>query len=206
MLENMQELFGKHGPEEALRGVFGVFRLNPSEQAQVQSWLYGIMREMRERQYGYETMVRCITAELLAFIIRKTSQENSAERVSAAKNTRMLEIADYLAAHSDQKLSLDEIAERFFISKFHLCRTFKEATGFTLAEYINTSRVMKARELLLTTNDSITDIAEATGFESSTHFGKVFKQYMGSPPLAYRKTFKGEFGVGARNTEREEKL
>ncbi len=195
MLSSIQDLFGKHGPEEFLRGVYGVLRLRQAEQIQVQSWVHSLMREMQERQYGYEAMIRCITAEFLAFIIRRMSQEASTERVTAAKNTRMLEIADYLAAHSNQKLSLDEIAERFYISKYHLCRTFKEAMGFTLVEYINTSRVMRARELLLTTNSSITEIAEETGFESSTHFGKVFKQYMGTPPLSYRKTFKGEFGV-----------
>ena len=168
----------------------------------MRSWIYGIMREMKERQYGYEAMVRCIMAQLLAFIIRRMSQEASAERVTA-KNTRMLEIADYLAAHSNQKLSLDKIAERFYISKYHLCRTFKQATGFTLAEYINTSRGMRARELLLTTRSSITEIAEETGFESGTHFGKVFKQYMGTPPLAYRKTFQGELGVGEREKKGE---
>ena len=202
MLASMRELFGRSGPEEALRGVFGVLRLGQEEQSQVRSWIYGIMREMKERQYGYEAMVRCIMAQLLAFIIRRMSQEASAERVTA-KNTRMLEIADYLAAHSNQKLSLDKIAERFYISKYHLCRTFKQATGFTLAEYINTSRVMRARELLLTTRCSITEIAEETGFESGTHFGKVFKQYMGTPPLAYRKTFQGELGVGEREKKGE---
>ncbi|MCI9457215.1 MAG: helix-turn-helix domain-containing protein [Oscillospiraceae bacterium] len=202
MLASMRELFGRSGPEEALRGVFGVLRLGQEEQSQVRSWIYGIMREMKERQYGYEAMVRCIMAQLLAFIIRRMSQEASAERVTA-KNTRMLEIADYLAAHSNQKLSLDKIAERFYISKYHLCRTFKQATGFTLAEYINTSRVMRARELLLTTRSSITEIAEETGFESGTHFGKVFKQYMGTPPLAYRKTFQGELGVGEREKKGE---
>ncbi len=202
MLASMRELFGRSGPEEALRGVFGVLRLGQEEQSQVRSWIYGIMREMKERQYGYEAMVRCIMAQLLAFIIRRMSQEASAERVTA-KNTRMLEIADYLAAHSNQKLSLDKIAERFYISKYHLCRTFKQATGFTLAEYINTSRVMRARELLLTTRSSITEIAEETAFESGTHFGKVFKQYMGTPPLAYRKTFQGELGVGEREKKGE---
>ena len=202
MLASMRELFGRSGPEEALRGVFGVLRLGQEEQSQVRSWIYGIMREMKERQYGYEAMVRCILAQLLAFIIRRMSQEASAERVTA-KNTRMLEIADYLAAHSNQKLSLDKIAERFYISKYHLCRTFKQATGFTLAEYINTSRVMRARELLLTTRSSITEIAKETGFESGTHFGKVFKQYMGTPPLAYRKTFQGELGVGEREKKGE---
>jgi len=202
MLASMRELFGRSGPEEALRGVFGVLRLGHAEQSQGRSWIYGIMREMKERQYGYEAMVRCIMAQLLAFIIRRMSQEASAERVTA-KNTRMLEIADYLAAHSNQKLSLDKIAERFYISKYHLCRTFKQATGFTLAEYINTSRVMRARELLLTTRSSITEIAEETVFESGTHFGKVFKQYMGTPPLAYRKTFQGELGVGEREKKGE---
>ena len=202
MLASMRELFGRSGPEEALRGVFGVLRLGQEEQSQVRSWIYGIMRERKERQYGYEAMVRCIMAQLLAFIIRRMSQEASAERVTA-KNTRMLEIADYLAAHSNQKLSLDKIAERFYISKYHLCRTFKQATGFTLAEYINTSRVMRARELLLTTRSSITEIAEETVFESGTHFGKVFKQYMGTPPLAYRKTFQGELGVGEREKKGE---
>jgi len=188
MLQAVNEMFGDPSPERMLTNVAGILHLDAANQVWVQSLLRNLMLEMSHQRYGRETMIHSMLAQLLTFIVRHSVEEPSESwESSEPKNAKMLEISNYLAAHSAEKMSLDEISERFSISKFHLCRTFKEMTGFTISEYINASRVMHARELLMTTNLSIAEIAKKVGFESSTHFGKVFKQQIGRSPLHYRK-------------------
>jgi len=78
----------------------------------------------------------------------------------------------------------------FYLSKYHLCRTFKKYTGYTVNEYININRVMQAKKLLTDTEISVSDIAEQTGYQSLTNFGKVFKKYMGKRHSEFRKAYR----------------
>ena len=85
------------------------------------------------------------------------------------------EIADYLSQNCEQQLSLEEIAQRFYLSKYYVCRLFKEVTGYSINEYINIHRVQKAQWYLTETDLSISEIAGRIGLESMTHFEKYLK-------------------------------
>ena len=87
-----------------------------------------------------------------------------------------------------QNISLDELASRFFLSKYYICRVFKEITGYTVSEYINIHRVQNAKRYLEETDYSVAEISDLVGYGSMTHFEKTFKTYMTIPPLKYRKT------------------
>lgn len=102
----------------------------------------------------------------------------------------MYSVIAYLHAHYDESLSLDQLAEHFYISSTYLCRIFKQTTGFTLVEYLQDVRVQQARAYLRETNWKVTSIAEKTGFDSIAHFGRVFKHLTGHTPLQYRKNTK----------------
>ena len=69
-----------------------------------------------------------------------------------------------------------------------MCRIFKEYTGFTITEYVNTLRIKKATQILETSNLSISDVAAELGFESASYFKRIFKKIMNVTPLKYRKT------------------
>lgn len=188
MLSTINRMFGAEPPEKMLTDVAGILHLPTDDREYVVNLLQTLAQEMQLKKYGHETIVRCVLAELLAFIVRRTVQEPSEHwESSETKNAKILEISNYLVAHSSEKIVLDELAQRFSISKFHLCRTFREVTGFTISEYVNASRVMRARELMMTTDLSIAEVAKEVGFESNTHFGKVFKQQMGKTPMYFRK-------------------
>ena len=100
----------------------------------------------------------------------------------------MYDIADYLSQNCEQNLSLDEIAEQFYLSKYYMCRLFKEVTGYSISEYINIHRIQKARHYLENTDLSISEITGLIGYGSMTHFEKNFKTYMNVSPLKYRKS------------------
>lgn len=84
-------------------------------------------------------------------------------------------------------LSLDELAGRHGVSKFHLSKEFKKYTGTTVNEYIIANRLSYAKELLKYSNDSVNEVAYKIGMNHVSHFINLFKNRENTTPLAYRK-------------------
>ena len=76
------------------------------------------------------------------------------------------------------------------VSPDYFTKMFKESIGKTPIDYINGMRVNAAMELLCNTEMSMTEIADTIGFCNPNYFHKIFKQYMETSPLAYRKSTK----------------
>ena len=95
-------------------------------------------------------------------------------------------ITEYITENYSAEITLDELAERFSVSKSHLSRQFKATTGFGLNEYITIVRIKNAERLVLTTDLSMTEIATKCGFNDSNYFSSVFKKLKGVPPLKFR--------------------
>ena len=86
-------------------------------------------------------------------------------------------------------LTLSSVAERFYISPSYLSTFFKENTGDTFLNYLTHYRIDKAKELLRTTNISVTDIAAQVGYASSNNFARIFKKIEQITPSQYRDNF-----------------
>lgn len=82
---------------------------------------------------------------------------------------------------------LDELAERFGLSKSHLCRTFKEHTGVTVTQYINALRMQYAYQLIIETKTPIKEVYRLCGYSNSQYFNRVFKKLRGCTPSAARR-------------------
>lgn len=98
-------------------------------------------------------------------------------------------IIQYIRKNYQEKLTLAKIAQQFYISPYYLSRMFKQVTGLTLTEYLNNTRIKAAQQLLLTTGLPISAISEQVGFESHTHFCRVFKQISSVSPMQYKKSY-----------------
>jgi AraC-like DNA-binding protein len=99
-------------------------------------------------------------------------------------------ITSYIHTNYQNPLSLDILAEQFFLSPFYLSRQFKKVTGFTMINYIQMTRIRNAQQFLLYTEMKVKDISEQSGFTSFSQFNRVFKKFCHSSPLAYRKKAK----------------
>lgn len=93
----------------------------------------------------------------------------------------------YVEAHSAEKFSLQAVASALYVNGSYLLRTFKKHTGMTPLSYHHFVRCAKAKELLTQTNRSISEIGEAAGFVSSSHFSHIFKKTEGCTPSEYRR-------------------
>jgi AraC-like DNA-binding protein/ligand-binding sensor protein len=93
---------------------------------------------------------------------------------------------EYIVENQTEDLSLGQVAKAVNTSTFHFCKMFKKATGLNFTEYVSRVRVEKARNLLLNPNLRISEIAYEVGFQSLTHFNRVFKKITGQSPSDYR--------------------
>ncbi|QHT45415.1 AraC family transcriptional regulator [Bacillus sp. SB49] len=85
-----------------------------------------------------------------------------------------------------EQLTLEKLAKEALVTPEHFSRTFKKTTGFTLPQYINLKRLIKAKELLKTTDYSISYIADICGFKSLSYFHTLFRKGIGTTPRKYR--------------------
>jgi len=116
----------------------------------------------------------------LGFISRPTESDT--------KTTHsVMEAINYISKNFKEKISPKDIADHVYFSVDYLGKVFKRATGKTLMEYISFVRIEEAKNLLLTTSMSISDVGAEVGFSSSSYFIRCFKKYCYVTPHIYKK-------------------
>jgi AraC-like DNA-binding protein len=98
----------------------------------------------------------------------------------------------YIRNNFNQSITLDILANELSISKFYLQKLFKRYTGRSPNVYQSELRILHAKELLRTTNRTVVDIAQECGIENAGYFIRLFANYEGKTPAAYRKCWNSE--------------
>ena len=125
--------------------------------------------------------------ELLYHIyISRNKNVYEVESVANPIVNKVYSITSFIHDHYSEELSLDYIADKFFISTYYLSHQFKKITGFNLINYIQMTRVKNAQQLLLYTDLKITVIAEQCGFTSFSQFNRVFNKFCKCSPSQFR--------------------
>jgi AraC-like DNA-binding protein len=93
---------------------------------------------------------------------------------------------EYIYEHHTEELSLARAAKAVNMSTFYFCKMFKKVTDINFTDYLSRVRIEKAKNLLLNPNLRVSEIAFEVGFQSLTHFNRVFKKLLGQSPTEYR--------------------
>jgi len=109
-----------------------------------------------------------------------TVQQNNQEPAAITKAKECIQ------ANHTEELSLAKVAAAVFMSPYYFCKMFHKATGMHFTEFVSRTRIEKARNLLLNPRLRISEIAYEVGFQSLTHFNRIFKQIMRQSPTEYR--------------------
>lgn len=126
-----------------------------------------------------ETFINITLSSLLLELSRCKSEIIFDDRIN--------KIIEYINKNYATIDTIESIAENFYISKYHLCRLFKNTMKMTIVDYLNSIKIKNACYYLKTTNKTITEIALLTGFNSSAYFTIVFKKTTGKSPSEYRR-------------------
>lgn len=163
-----------------------VYRVGPHIRTVLEQGLediYTAFEGARQQDTATEAYLASSLAHLLLLLTRTPNHYVQAD----FSDKRIADIVRYINEQYSTIESIDQIAERFYISKYHLCRIFNKNLGVSLISYLNTIKIRGAIELMQSTHLNITDIATRCGFNSSSYFCKVFTDEIGLSPTAYRK-------------------
>jgi YesN/AraC family two-component response regulator len=152
----------------------------PMSRERLQS-VYLATKVLTSRQYDAMVKLLSIFAEHISVVSNRivVHQENSESPV-------IRRAKEFIVENQADNLSLSQVAKAVNTSTFHFCKMFKKSTGLNFTEYVSRVRVEKARNLLLNPNLRISEIAYEVGFQSLTHFNRVFKKITGHSPTDYR--------------------
>lgn len=105
----------------------------------------------------------------------------------ATYNQQISSLIEYINVNFADIHSIEQIANHFYISKYHLCRVFKNAMNITVIDYLNNIRIKNACDYLINTDKGVLEISQLCGFNSSEYFSNVFKKFTTLSPSEYRK-------------------
>ena len=116
-----------------------------------------------------------------------TSAVNNIDNIDSAvlKDPRLTEILNFIQEHY-LTVTLDDLSEKFSLSKPYLSKYIKEKSGMTFGDSVKKIRMKKARTLLKNRNMTVESISEAVGYQNVEHFIRLFKKAYGITPIQYR--------------------
>jgi len=113
------------------------------------------------------------------------------QSMNTAKGGQVSKLIDnvksYIEEKYAEKLSIQELADRAWISRSHMSNLFKQQTGYTVNQYIVETRMRKARDLLLGTSMRSYEVARHVGYDDIIYFSQLFKKHYGLSPMEYKK-------------------
>jgi len=165
----------------------GIIHLGRAEQNYIFGLLEQIRREQEEQRFGFERIKKMLLETVLIQI--KRVQMDQFEHMERNFNWQT-EMVDTILNQIENDLSADydfnAIAQKQGISISYFRILFKNNTGLSPLEYLNRVRVLRALELLQTTQSSIAEIAEQVGIHDPNYFARIFKKLIGYPPSYFK--------------------
>jgi AraC-like DNA-binding protein len=147
-----------------------------------------IFQKILDQYIKNEPSSTLLISSLILEIIYAAYQEARQFYLPSSAYSRVIKKAiGFIESKSTEKISLEQIALHIGMSASHFQKVFKETMNVSPHDYLTNHRLTKAKEWLLMTDDSMTDIAYRSGFETNAYFSYVFKQKMGVSPSMYRK-------------------
>lgn len=145
-----------------------------------------ILIEQKDEDIISQYLCKCYCEEIIIFLMR-CNEKKEEEKPHLESDIDMEKAAQFISNHFDSQITLDMIAKKYCMSTSYFSKRFKSVTGFGFKEYLNTVRIRHACDLLLTTNQNITEISYQCGFTDSNYFGDAFRKAMNMSPRDYRK-------------------
>ncbi len=165
------------------RGGSPVFHVDAVEN--ISSTLTEIYNLASSSDYIKDMRINEKLSVLLTFIMEQSWHPES--RSIGRKKLELAEIRAYLDEHYTDKLSLEDLTEKFYINKCYLTRIFKETYGTTVNGYLIEKRITKAKRLLRFTDLTVEEIGVAVGMADPNYFSRMFRKIEGISPREYRK-------------------
>lgn len=173
--------------QKANQRSFNLIRLDSALQERMRTILSEFEESCRQKEFGSTLLSQALFVQFMVYVNRIFLDKLYIKDKTALKYDSQIEsLLRYINSNLSENLSVEAVAERFYVSKYHLMRKFKEETGYTLHSYIVHKRLMHA-SLLISQGMPVMKAAEQSGFRDYTTFSRAYKKLYRSSPAQHRQ-------------------
>jgi AraC-like DNA-binding protein len=163
-----------------------IFKEQPQAGKKVLEAVKSIFQEVSDKQEGYEMAVSLLIKSIILTLLR-----NDTEKLIRLKDQgevmRLKPVLDYVELHLGGKIQVEDVCRIANVSYYYFVKYFKKVMGMSFLEYVNYKKIKKAERILLTSDASVTQVADSIGMPNMAHFYKVFKKHNQCSPSEFRK-------------------
>lgn len=185
------------GLDPSRPGYGNQLRLRPEDRSRIQSLMASLHRESQSTGYGSDLLCRSLLTQLLVQINRLVSQQGTHADEDTHTSRAVAQVVSYVNLHYAEELSLDGLAERFYVSKYHLSHEFQRQVGTSVYRYVQKKRLLIARQLMAQ-GKKPSEVYSLCGFGDYAGFYRAFK--------AEYKTTPREYASSVRHQQETEKV
>lgn len=124
-----------------------------------------------------------IFSQLIRLLVTPEPQN---QQFAVAGDERVSRVLHYLHTRYAEPITIDDLTVDVHVSKYYLCRLFRNCTGMSIIQYLNEQRLAASRRMLVQTRRSITEVAQDCGFGNASHFCAMFREHEGTTPRRFR--------------------
>ena len=165
--------------------------LDHFESAEISGCLRNILREMEQKNTGYEDVCQAYMEILIIRLMRSIALAVPSESQVISVNRQCAAVRRYIDLHFKEALTLEQLAAEGHMNKFYLSHAFKREFGVSPINYMISKRIEESKYLLAETDLSMTQIAQLLGFSSLSYFSQVFRRTQSVTPMEYRQSQRG---------------
>lgn len=162
-----------------------LIRLSNDTQNQFRSIIYMLETSLKNEAFGSKLLSNTLFIQLLIYINRIYIGNNYVKDIKALKYDPQIDLVlKYINENLNEKLSIEELAKKFYLSRYYLMHKFKEETGYTIHKYVNQKRLLLALEKIKD-GQGISKIIYECGFSDYSTFLRAFKKMFNKLPREF---------------------
>lgn len=162
-----------------------IFHTNEQAQQEAFAFIMEIFQESQTRERGYEIAASSTIKRLLLLLLRSDNR-NVLNYTEETELTRLRPVLDYINAHLNDKLCVEDACHLLNLSYHYFIKYFKKTMGISFVDYVNYKRIKRAELLLLTSELSVMDVSFEVGISNMAQFYKLFKRHNQCSPREFK--------------------
>ena len=161
---------------------YNLVRLNSALQEKMKDILFELENSAKSDEYGKEILTQSLFLQFMVYLNRIFLEKQYIfDKKSYTFDSQIASILQYINHNLKEDLSVETLSARYYVSKYHLMRKFKQETGYTLHNYIVNKRLLMARTLI-SNGMPVTKAAQESGFTEYSTFSRAYRKQFKTNP------------------------
>lgn len=168
--------------QKAIDRSYNLIRLDSDTQEKLKQLLYELEAALKDEKFGSDLLGSALFAQFMVYVNRIFLEKQYIyDARSYSSDSQIEELLRYINHNLTENLSIETLARKYYLSKYHMMRKFKEETGYTVHNYIISKRLLLARTRI-SEGTPILKAAQLSGFSDYTTFSRAYKKQFGTAP------------------------